>query len=87
MPTMLAGLPGMENVAAKMMKRRMDELGLPSAREMLETLHDAGAQLYACQLAMEMMDVKADELMPQVEAVITAGDFYELADGAQIIFT
>lgn len=87
MPTMLAGLPGMENVAAKMMKRRMDDLGLPSAREMLETLHDAGAQLYACQLAMEMMDVKADELMPQVEAVITAGDFYELADGAQIIFT
>lgn len=86
-PTMLAGLPGMENFAAKMMKKQMDNLGLPSAREMLHTLHDAGAQLYACQLAMEMMAVSPEELIPQVEAVITAGDFYDLAEGAQIIFT
>jgi peroxiredoxin family protein len=87
MPTMLAGLPGMENFAAKMMKKQMENLGLPSAREMLQTLHEAGAQLYACQLAMEMMEVGPDELIPQVEAVITAGDFYDLAEGAQIIFT
>lgn len=87
MPTMLAGLPGMENFAAKMMQKRMDALGLPTAREMLQTLHEAGAQLFACQLAMEMMDVTPEQLIPQVEAVITAGDFYEMADGAQIIFT
>lgn len=87
MPTMLAGLPGMENVAARMMKKRMDALDLPSAREMLQMLHEAGAQLYACQLAMEMMDVKADDLIAQVEGVITAGDFYALSEGAQIIFT
>ncbi|MEZ4458259.1 MAG: DsrE/DsrF/DrsH-like family protein [bacterium] len=87
MPTMLAGLPGMENIAAKMMQKRMDALGLPTAREMIQTLHDSGAQLYACQLAMEMMDIQPTDLVEQVEGVITAGDFYELADGAQIIFT
>lgn len=87
MPTMLAGLPGMESVAARMMKRRMDELELPTAREMLQMLHDAGAQLYACQLAMEMMHVTEDRLVEQVEAVITAGDFYDMSEGAQIIFT
>lgn len=87
LPTMVAGLPGMESVAAKMMKKRMDELDLPSVREMLEMLDDAGAELYACELAMEMMKLTDQDLLPQVKAVITAGDFYDLSDGAQIIFT
>ena len=86
-PTMLAGLPGMENFAASMMKKRMEEMDLPTVREMLETLDDAGAKLYACELAMDMMDIKEEDLLKQVDSVITAGDFYDMSDGAQIIFT
>jgi len=86
-PTMLAGLPGMESVAAKMMKKQMDELHMPPAREMIEILADAGADLYGCQLAMDMMKLEKKDLLPQVKDVITAGDFYELSEGAQIIFT
>lgn len=87
MPTMLAGLPGMENLAAKMMQKRMDDLDLPSVREMLEILTDSGAQLYACELAMKMFERTAEDLVPQVVDVITAGDFYDLSEGAQIVFT
>ncbi len=87
MPTMLAGLPGMEAFAAHQMKKGMEELSLPSVREMIEILSDAGAELYACDLAMQMFKRKAEDLVPQVKDVITAGDFYDLADGAQIIFT
>jgi peroxiredoxin family protein len=87
MPTMLAGLPGMENIAAKMMHKRMEELDLPGVREMLEMLADSGAQLYACELAMNMFDRKPEDLVDQVVDVITAGDFYDLSEGAQIIFT
>ena len=46
-----------------------------------------GANLYACELAMKMFKRTKEELVPQVKDVITAGDFYDLADGAQIIFT
>ena len=87
MPTMLAGLPGMENIAAKMMSKRMEELDLPGAREMIEILNDSGVELYACELAMKMFNRTAEDLVPQVKEVITAGDFYDLSDGAQIIFT
>lgn len=87
MPTMLAGLPGMEAFAAHKMKKSMEELSLPSAREMLEIVADAGAELYACELAMQMFKRTPEDLVPQVKDVITAGDFYDLADGAQIIFT
>lgn len=87
MPTMLAGLPGMENFAASMMKKKMEELDLPGAREMIQILDEAGAELYACELAMKMFGRTQKDLLPQVKDVITAGDFYEMAEGAQIIFT
>ena len=86
-PTMLAGLPGMERLAASMMQKRMEELDLPGPREMLETLEASGCDLYACELAMQMLEIKEENLLPQVKAVITAGDFYDLSEGAQIIFT
>lgn len=87
MPTMVAGLPGMESIAASMMKKNMEELELPSVREMLDILVESGAELYACELAMKMFKRTKDDLVPQVRDVITAGDFYDLSEGAQIIFT
>ncbi|MBK8215252.1 MAG: DsrE/DsrF/DrsH-like family protein [Myxococcales bacterium] len=87
MPTIVAGLPGMESLAAKMMKKQMEELDLPTVRDMLGILDEAGAELYACELAMKMFKREKGDLIPQVKDVITAGDFYDLADGAQIIFT
>jgi peroxiredoxin family protein len=54
---------------------------------MIATLDESGAEIYGCQLAMEMMKVEKKDLLPQVRDIITAGDFYEMADGAQIIFT
>lgn len=87
MPTMIAGLPGMDALAGRMMKKQMDEMDLPSAREMLGILDESGAGLYACELAMQMFKRTKEDLVPQVRDVITAGDFYDMADGAQIIFT
>lgn len=87
MPTIIAGLPGMESFAASMMKKQMAELELPTVREMMQILDESGAELYACELAMKMFKREKKDLLPQVKEVITAGDFYDLADGAQIIFT
>lgn len=85
-PTMIAGLPGMENIAARMMMKKMEELDLPKVREMITTLDEAGAELYGCQLAMDMMKIEREDLLPEVRDVITAGDFYDMSEGAQIVF-
>ena len=85
-PTMLGGLPGMESFTTKMMKKKMEQLDIPPVREMIEMLHDAGAELYACQMAMEMFDLERSDLVPQVDDVLTAMDFYDKAAGAQILF-
>lgn len=86
MPTMIGGLPGMEAVATSMMRKEMERIDIPDVREMVEMLADSGAHLYACRMAMDMFKRTEDDLLPQVEAVISAMDFYDKAAGAQIIF-
>ena len=86
MPAMVAGLPGMEGLATKMMKKKIDELDIPTVREMIEILDDAGAEIYGCQMAAEMMDIDKKDLLPQVREIITAMDFFDKSEGAQTIF-
>ena len=83
---MVAGLPGMEALATKMMKADMDKLDIPHVSEMLDILYQSGAELYGCQLAMDMFKLQRDDLVPQVADVITAMDFIDKTEGAQIIF-
>ena len=86
MPPFMMGLPGMEVMATSMMKKKMSELDLPPPREMIEILAASGCKLYGCELAMRMFDRGDDDLLPEVDSVITATDFFELADGGQIVF-
>jgi peroxiredoxin family protein len=86
LPTMLGGLPGMESMATAMMKKEMEKLDIPPVAEMIETLGDAGAHLYACRMAMDMFKRTREDLVPQVEDVISAMDFFDKAAGAQVLF-
>ncbi len=86
MPTMLGGLPGMEALATSMMKKEMEKIDIPPVREMVEMLHDAGAKLYGCKMAMDMFKRTRADLVDQIDDVITAMDFFDKAAGAQVIF-
>ena len=86
MPTFLGGIPGMSWFASKMMKKQIDGLDIPPIREMIETLDDAGAELYGCRLAADMMGLKKEDFVPQVKDIISAMDFFDESKGANIIF-
>lgn len=81
MPTMLAGLPGMEAMASKMMKNEMEKLDIPTVSEFLEILSDSGSKLWACKLAMDMFKLKKEDLFDDIDGVLTVGDFYGRAQG------
>jgi peroxiredoxin family protein len=86
MPHAVMGLPGMEALATMMMKKKIENLDIPDIPELLEILDDAGAEMYSCQLAMEMFDLEQEDLVPQVKESLTAMDFWEKAEGAQVVF-
>jgi len=86
-PSLIGVLPGMSWVATKMMGRQMEKLDIPPIPEFIELVADSGAHLYACKATVDMFGLTMDDFCPQVEKVLTVGEFYELAGGGEIIFT
>jgi peroxiredoxin family protein len=87
LPTWMGALPGMSAFATMMMKKEMDKLDIPPVGEFIEMIHDAGGKLYACKATVDMFHLTPDDFCPQMEGVMTVGEFYEMSAGAQIIFT
>ena len=85
-PNWMGALPGMTAFATKMMKDKMAKIEVPPVREYLQMLVDGGAKLYACKMSVDMMDLKKEDFVDGVLDVVTAGDFMDMTDGAQIIF-
>jgi peroxiredoxin family protein len=87
LPTLLGAIPGFAAVATRMMKRQMEKIDIPPIPEFIELVADSGVRLYACKATVDMFGLTMDDFVPQVEDVISVGEFYEKSAGAQIIFT
>ncbi len=83
---MLGALPGATNMATKMMKKQIADLDVPEVPEFLEMLVGSGVHLWACRMSADMNHVGEDDLYDGVEAIISASDFIEITDGAQLLF-
>jgi peroxiredoxin family protein len=87
MPTLIGAVPGFSWLVTKMMKRQMEKIDIPPIPEFLELVHDSGVRLYACKATVDMFGLTMEDFVPQVEDVISVGEFYEKAAGGQIVFT
>ena len=87
LPTILGALPGMSAFATHMMNKEMEALDIPPIPEFIEMIHDAGGKIYACKATVDMFHLKLADFCPQMDKVLTVGEFYEISAGGQIIFT
>jgi peroxiredoxin family protein len=87
MPTLVGALPGVSAFATSMMKKEMEKLDIPPVREFLTMVHDAGGEIYACKASVDMFHLAKTDFCPEVDDVISVGQFYEKSAGAEIIFT
>ena len=85
--TWLGALPGFSALATRMMTRQMEKIDIPPIPEFIELVADSGARLYACKATVDMFGLTMDDFVPQVDEIISVGEFYEKAAGGQIIFT
>ena len=85
-PNIVGMLPGMTAFATKLMKDKMAALEIPPVDEFLQMLADGGAKLYACKMSVDMMGLKKEDFVDGVIDIVTASDFIEMVEGAQIIF-
>jgi peroxiredoxin family protein len=84
MPQALA--PAMTGMATKMLKKQIADLGVPEVPDFLDQIVAAGGHLWACRLSADMMKIAEGDLRDDVEAIISAADFIEKTEGAQLLF-
>jgi len=85
-PNLLGVLPGMTAFATSLMRKKIAEVGAPPVREYLQMLVDGGAKLYACKMSVDMMGLEKEDFVDGVIDIVTASDFMDMTEGAQIIF-
>jgi peroxiredoxin family protein len=87
LPTLLGALPGFSALATRMMKRQMEKIDIPPIPEFIELVADSGVHLYACKATVDMFGLTMEDFVPQVEEIISVGEFYERTASGEIIFT
>lgn len=85
-PNLVGVLPGMTAFATKLMKDKMAALGVPPIAEYVQMLIDGGAQLYACKMSVDMMGLTKEDFVDGVVDIVSAADFMDMTEGAQIVF-
>jgi peroxiredoxin family protein len=86
LPQSMAPLPGMTAVATKMLKKSIADLGVPEVPDFLDQIVAAGGHLWACRMSADMNKLTTADLRDDVEGIISASDFIEMTEGAQLLF-
>ncbi len=86
MPQAVTPLPGMTAMATHQMKKMIAEQDVPEIPEFLDLIVESGGHLWACKMTVDMMGLEEKDMYDGVEGVLSATDFVDLTEGAQILF-
>ena len=85
-PNWMSIIPGMTAFTSWFMKKKIAGVGAPPVDEYLQMLVDGGAELYACKMSVDMMNLSMDDFVEGVDSIVTAADFMDMTEGAQVVF-
>jgi len=86
MPNIIGMLPGMTAMATMMMNKWMKKAGVSKMSDLLSLSQELGVRLIACQMTMDVMGVKKENLIDGVE-LGGAATFLEFASRNAITLT
>jgi peroxiredoxin family protein len=83
----VAGMPTpMKGMAAGMFRKRLKNFGIENPWELIkDAIDDGKMKLYPCQMTMDLMNIKREEMWDFVEDPIGAAGFIEMSDGGQVV--
>ncbi len=79
MPNILGMLPGMTSMLTSMMQKKMNRIKMPTIPEMIKTAKESGVKFHACSPTLDMMGLKREDLIPEVDDIIGAATYLDLA--------
>lgn len=82
-PNIIGALPGMTAIATMMMKSWIKKANVATVPDLVNVCREGGIHLYGCQMTMDLMDVKKEDLLDDAE-VCGAASFLEYASEADV---
>ncbi len=79
-----AKLPGFMKFFTGMMKKKMAKVGIKPLHEMIRDAKAMGVKFHACQMTMEVLGIKREDLIDEVDDVMGAASFLEIAEKAKV---
>lgn len=79
-----SNIPGFEGMASNMMKKTMNDKGVASIDDLREATIEAGADLYACQMTVDLFGHKPEDYIDEVAGWIGAASFLTMAKDADV---
>ena len=66
-PAIISSMPGMEAIATGMMKSMFKKHGVATIGQLLELAKESGVKLIACQMTMDVLGIKQEDIIDGVE--------------------
>ncbi len=66
-PNLVGAMPGMTAMATMMMKSMFHKQAVPSIQELVDTARDTGVKMIACQMTLDVLGIKNDDLIEGIE--------------------
>jgi peroxiredoxin family protein len=82
-PILATTLPGMESMMTSMMKQKMKAKGVATVEELRDLCKEADVKFIACQMTVDLFDLRSDEFIEGIEYG-GAATFFEFAGEADI---
>jgi predicted peroxiredoxin len=76
----------MTALATSRLKKSIAALDVPTVPDFLEQIVASGGHLWACRMSADMNHLTKEDLFDEVEDIISASDFIEKTEGAQLLF-
>ena len=70
-----SNLPGFESAATALMEKTIENKGVASIETLREASLEAGAELYACQMTVDLFSYSPEEFIPEVAGWIGAATY------------
>ena len=76
--------PILRTLGTKIFKKKLEKVGYEKPSEMLKKIVETGkVRLWACTTTMELMNVKKEDLIDEVEGIVGAATFLDMAADAK----
>ena len=81
---LMAGVPGFEKLATTLMKKTVKNNGVASIQELRDVCIEAGVNLVACQMTVDLFGYTRDDFIPEVKDWIGAASFLPIAQKSDV---